>query len=141
MSRHNAAAKQYNHMDLQSRTDKANPHQLVQMMIDGAIVRVRAAIGHMERNETAQKAELISKAIGIIDGLRGSLDMEKGGNISQNLDELYLYMNNLLLKANLDNKTQGLVEVCDLLEDIKSAWQAIKSTPEAQSESTQVQPA
>ena len=63
MSRHNAAAQQYSNMDLQSRTEKANPHQLIQMLIDGAIVRTRAAIGHMQRNETTQKAELIGKTI------------------------------------------------------------------------------
>lgn len=131
MSRHNTAAKQYSHMDLQSRTDNASPHQLVQLMIDGALVRARAAIGHIERNEISQKAELISKTIAIIDGLRGSLDMEKGGQISSNLDELYLYMNKKLLQANIDNNPQHLLEVCALLEDIKSAWDSIQNTPEA----------
>lgn len=136
MSRHNAAAQQYSNMDLQSRTEKANPHQLIQMLIDGAIVRTRAAIGHMQRNETAQKAELIGKTISIIDGLRGSLDMDKGGDISVNLDELYIYMNKKLLQANAENQPEHLQEVCSLLEDIKGAWTSIRNTPEAQNVSS-----
>jgi len=130
MSRHNLAAQQYGAMDLQSRTEKASPHQLIQMLIDGAIVRTRAAIGHIERNETTKKAELIGKAISIVDGLRGSLDMEKGGQLSTNLDELYFYITRKLLEANAENKTQNLIEVCSILEEIKSAWDSIKETPE-----------
>lgn len=131
MSRHHAAAQQYSNMDLQSRTEKASPHQLVQMLVDGALVRTRAAIGHMERNETEQKAELIGKTINILDGLRGSLDMDKGGEISANLDDLYVYMSKQLLQANIDNQPEHLYEVCSLLEDIQAAWNSIKSTPEA----------
>ncbi len=130
MSRHHAAAQKYGHMDLQSRTDNASPHQLVQMLIDGALVRTRAAIGHMERGETLQKAELISKAIAIVDGLRGSLDMEKGGEVSSHLDELYVYMNRRLLEANLEDKPENLREVCSLMEQIKSAWDSIGNRPE-----------
>jgi len=126
MSRHNLAAQQYGAMDLQSRTEKASPHQLIQMLIDGAIVRIRASIGHIERGETVKKAELIGKAINIIDGLRGSLDMEKGGQLSTNLDELYFYITRKLLEANAENNTQ----VCSILEEIKSAWDSIKETPE-----------
>lgn len=133
MSRHNTAVQQYGNMDLQSKTESASPHQLIQMLVDGAIIRTRAAIGHMQRNETSQKAELISKSITIIDGLRGSLDMEKGGEISQNLDDLYVYMSKRLLQANVENNPQHLTEVCALLEDIKGAWSSIKDTPEAQS--------
>lgn len=141
MSRNNLAAQKYGSMDLQSKTDHASPHQLIQMLIDGAIVRSRAAIGHMQRNETAQKAELIGKAISIIDGLRGSLDMSKGGDISSNLDDLYIYMNKRLMEANASNKTEPLVEVCAILEDIRSAWGSIKDTPAAQASSVVKTPA
>ena len=114
-------------MDLQSRTEKASPHQLIQMLIDGAIVRIKAAAGHMERQETTKKAELIGKAIAIIDGLRSSLDMKKGGNIAANLDDLYVYMNRRLLEANIENNAQYLTEVCSLLEEIKGAWDSIET--------------
>ena len=127
MTRNNLAAQKYGTMDLQSRTEKASPHQLIQMLIDGAIVRIKAATGHMERKETTKKAELIGKAIAIIDGLRSSLDMEKGGNLSTNLDDLYVYMNRRLLQANIEDNAGYLAEVCSLLEEIKSAWDSIEA--------------
>lgn len=127
MTRNNLAAQKYGTMDLQSRTENASPHQLIQMLIDGAIVRIKAAAGHMQRQEVTKKAELIGKAIAIIDGLRTSLDMKKGGNIAANLDDLYVYMNRRLLEANIEDNTQYLTEVCSLLEEIKSAWDTIEN--------------
>lgn len=125
---HSHATRQYNNLDLQTRTENASPHQLVQMLFGGALVRIKAAMGHMERKEIAQKAELIGKAIAIIDGLRGSLNMEQGGPVASNLDDLYLYINKQLLLANLQNDEAKLHEVCQLLEDIKSAWDALNPT-------------
>jgi len=132
MNNYSSAAKQYGSIDLQSKTEAANPHQLIQMLIDGAINRIKTAIVHMERNDIAKKGEMIGKAIAIIDGLRSSLDMDKGKEISGNLDELYFYMGKRLLEANAQNNPEYLKEVCSLLEEIKSAWDSIADKPEAQ---------
>ena len=130
MNNYSSAAQQYGSLDLQSKTENASPHQLVKMLIDGALVRIKAATGHMERNETVEKATLIGKAIAIIDGLRGSLDMEKGGDLSTNLDDLYIYMSKQLLLANAENKVEYLNEVYSLLGEIKSSWDSIADKPE-----------
>jgi len=124
MNRNALATQQYGKLDLQSKTETASPHQLIKMLIDGALVRVKAAAGHMERNETVEKATLIGKSIAIIDGLRSSLNMEKGGDISQNLDDLYIYMSKQLLLANAENKIEYLNEV------IKNSWDSIADKPE-----------
>jgi len=79
----------------------------------------------MEKNEPAKKGENISVAISILDGLRISLDKSAGGEIAQNLDDLYDYMGRVLLKANLKNDPSLLDEVAGLLNEIKSAWDAI----------------
>lgn len=119
------ATQQYKNLDLQAKTESASPHELIQMLLGAAIVRIKSAVTHMERNEIASKAELISKAIAIVDGLRTSLDMEKGGNIAANLDDLYFYITRQLTLANAENKPEKLNEACALLEKIISAWQAI----------------
>ena len=61
----------------------------------------------------------------IIDGLKVSLDMEKGGEIATNLESLYDYMQRQLLMANLENKTQNLDEVLSLLNEIRTGWAQI----------------
>ena len=57
----------------------------------------------MNNKKIAEKGQHISWAISIIGGLRDSLDMEKGGEISINLDSLYEYCCATLLEANLKN--------------------------------------
>jgi len=91
--------------------------------MQGALDRIATARGHILRGETAGKGEQIGSAIGLIDGLRTCLDMERGQDIAVNLDGLYGYMLNRLMDANLKNDDAALTEVADLLSEIKSAWE------------------
>jgi flagellar protein FliS len=48
--------------------------------------------------------------------------MEKGGKISENLHNLYLYMLGRLTTANVENNAQIVVEVSNLVRTIKVGW-------------------
>lgn len=116
---------QYKRNGVQGAIESATPHRLIQMLMEGALAKITAAKGFMERGNVAKKGEHISWAISIIDGLRLSLDKSVGGDIAQNLDDLYDYMNRRLVEANLQNKAAYLDEVIGLLTDIKTGWDAI----------------
>lgn len=109
----------------------ASPHQLVKMLIDGAVERVIQARGAMERGMTARKGERIGKAISIVDSLRASLDMDRGGDIAGNLASLYDYIGRRLLHANLKNDADALEEVLRLLREIQSGWDGIAEGADA----------
>jgi len=109
----------------------SDPHRLIVMLMDGALERIATARGCMQRNEKAEKARLINRAVSIVGELRNSLDLRNGGQIAANLAELYEYMCRRLLQATADNKIELLDEVSTLLHDIRSAWLAI--APEARS--------
>jgi len=116
---------QYKQVGAQSGVASASPHRLIQMLMEGALEKINLAKGYMQRGETALKGSHISWAISIIDGLRMSLDKEAGGEIAQNLDDLYDYMGRRLAEANLDNNEAMLNEVAGLIMEIKSAWDAV----------------
>ena len=124
---------QYKQVGTQSGVASASPHRLIQMLMEGALEKINLAKGYMQRGEIALKGSHISWAISIIDGLRMSLDIEAGGEIAQNLDDLYDYMGRRLVEANLDNDEAMLDEVAGLLLEIKSAWdtvpELVQSTP------------
>ncbi len=63
--------------------------------------------------------------IGLIGELQNSLDMEKGGELSANLYDLYGYMIRQVNQANLKNTTDPLTEVTMLIAEIKSGWDGI----------------
>lgn len=119
------ALKQYRQLGIESEVNNASPHRLIQLLFDGALARLAAALGAIERGEIASKGELLGKAISIVGGLRDSLDMEVGGDIAENLDKLYEYMNLRLLDASATNQAEKVIEVIQLLKTLKSAWDEI----------------
>jgi flagellar protein FliS len=118
-------AQQYGKVAVGSEVAFASPHRLVQMLMEGALEKVATAKGHMSRKEYEAKGAHINWAISIIDGLRGSLNMQEGGEMANNLDSLYAYMVRRLAEANVNNEIAILDEVSSLLLEIKSAWDAI----------------
>lgn len=119
------AMRQYQSVNTQARAIEADPHRLIQMLIEGGLTRLAQARGAMERGQTALKGELIGKAIGIVGGLRQGLDIEKGGELAANLDSLYEYMTTRLMEANLKNDVAIIEEMAQLLREVKSGWDAI----------------
>ncbi|KAB7627392.1 flagellar export chaperone FliS [Alkalilimnicola sp. S0819] len=103
----------------------ADPHQLVQMLFEGALSRVAQAKGFIAHNDVEQRFTAIDKAYRIIDGLRLGLDKQSGGELAGNLDDLYEYIQDRLSEANARNAAQPLDEVISLLREIKSGWDEI----------------
>ena len=122
---HKSGLNQYQKVGNQSTAAFANPHRLIQMLMDGALEKISRAKGFMEQNNIPKKGEYIGWAISIIEGLRVSLDFEKGGEISENLNALYDYMERRLGTANLENSMEMLDEVTSLLSEIKEGWDSI----------------
>lgn len=123
-------ASAYANVGIETGVIAASPHKLIVMLFEGAITAISNALQFMESNKVAAKGQSISKAIAIIDnGLRASLDKKVGGEIALSLDALYEYMSNQLLLANLNNDKLKLVEIRDLLRDLKVTWDAIAPIP------------
>ncbi|QEY14963.1 flagella export chaperone FliS [Cellvibrio sp. KY-GH-1] len=118
------ALKQYRQLGIESEVSNASPHRLIQLLFEGALSRLAAAQGAIERNDLAVKGELIGKAISIVGGLRASLDMN-AGEISERLDQLYEYINFKLLEASAQNDVEKVNEVIQLLKTVKSGWDEI----------------
>jgi len=119
------ALDQYKAVGVQSGMTDATPHQMITMLLDGALDRIASAKGAIARNEVARKGELLGSAIAIIDGMRASLDYNGGGEIAANLGSLYDYIERRLLEANTSADVTILDEVGGLLKEIKSGWNSI----------------
>jgi flagellar protein FliS len=120
-----AAMQQYRQNYIHGGAESASPHRLVQMLMEGALEKIRDSKGYMANNQVAKKGETISWAISIIDGLRSCLNIEAGGDFARNLSALYDYMEKRLLEANVKNDMAMLDEVAQLMIQVKSGWDAI----------------
>jgi flagellar secretion chaperone FliS len=131
------AANAYANVGLETGVVAASPHQLIVMLYEGAELAVRMAIKHMNEGDIAKKSAAISKASNIIvEGLQAALDLQQGGEIAQQLDALYVYMNQRLMLAHINNQTAPLEEVLGLLRELHGAWQQIAPPRRAPSPAT-----
>lgn len=126
-----AAVKAYSNVAIESKAHSSDPHKLILMLYQGALLSIASAKNQMLRKEIAAKGKSISQAISIInDGLKAGLDLKAGGPLAQNLSDLYDYMNQRLLLANMKNDPAILDEVSTLLLDLRGAWESIRPAPE-----------
>ncbi|NMG48365.1 flagellar export chaperone FliS [Azoarcus communis] len=125
-------AAAYAKVGVETGVSTASPHQLIVMLFDGALMSLATASAAIDKNDIPGKGNAISKAIEIIlNGLKASLDMDAGGELSERLSALYEYMAERLLYANLHNNKAALNEVMALLGNLREAWIAINPDQQA----------
>ena len=116
-------ADSYAKVGVEVAVETADPHQLILILFDGAMAAIALARIQMENGQIPEKGASISKAINLItNGLKASLNMESGGELSARLAVLYDYMAQRLIAANLKNSVAALDEVRDLLQGLREAW-------------------
>jgi flagellar protein FliS len=102
-----------------------NRGRLIVMLYDGAIKFLRQAIQDIRQGDLAAKGTHLARAQDIIFELNTVLDMEKGGQIAQNLRSLYTFMQRHLSQANIRKDTAMIQEVIGMLEELNQSWRAI----------------
>jgi len=124
------SAKEYSRVGLQTEVMEADPHKLIQLLLEGALTRLALAKNFIEKNDFEAKNEKIGQVVEILCSLQESLDHERGGDISVNLERLYDYMTRRLFDANRLNDADIVTEVMGLLLEIKAGWEGIRESYE-----------
>lgn len=127
------AAKQ-----MQKMGEDLSSHEVISLLMDGALERIHQAKLSVQKGNSHEQEILINKLVGIIDGLRGLLNLEEGGELAGNLDILYGYMierisprNALNMTPENSDKKAALIEVQKLIKELKSGWDEMCTLPEA----------
>ena len=114
----NYGANQYK----QTSVKTANRGQILIMLYEAAIKHVKKASECIDRKDISGKGQSIIKVHDIINELNNTLDFEVGGQIAKDLERLYMFMTDQLVKANLENKKEPLQQVQNLLETLLEGW-------------------
>jgi len=128
MGMYTKSAKEYSRVGLQTEVMEADPHKLIQLLLEGALTRLAMAKNFIDKNDFEAKNEKIGQVVEILCSLQESLDHERGGDISVNLERLYDYMTRRLFDANRLNDTDIVNEVMGLLLEIKAGWEGIRES-------------
>lgn len=106
---------------IQEHTEEISSHQIISLLMDGALERIGQALQAHRQNHQADLQVLTNKLVAIINGLRNSLNMG-AGEIAENLDALYEYMADKITRASYGELASVLVEVRGLIGEIKTGW-------------------
>ena len=121
------AANAYQRINVETSMHTMDPHQLVNLLLQGVIRAIATARGALARDDVLLKCNSVTKAIRILDeGLSTALDREEGGELAANLAELYAYCVRRLTLANARNDDAMLLEVRRLIEPIAQGWSEIR---------------
>jgi len=117
----------YRQTQVQSRT----PLELVVMLYDGALVSLSSARAAIERRDIASRRDSIGRALAIISELQSTLNLEQGGEVAAQLDDLYEFASRRLLDATIKNEVTPVDEVTRVFTTLRDAWQTIAAAPVA----------
>ena len=114
----------------QTKVKTASQGRIIVMLYDEALRQIDAAVGHLKTGtkQLDQINNSVVKAQDVVTELMVSLDMERGGEIAQNLFRLYMYFNDRLMEGNIKKETSPLVEVRGLMATLRDAWKQIENT-------------
>ncbi|MGS2716849.1 flagellar export chaperone FliS [Eionea flava] len=108
--------------------ENVTPYQVITLLLDGALERIDQAINRISDGDIDEAAIMVQKAIGIVGGLRDSLNLDEGGDIAGNLDALYEYIVNRLESIDNTSPLKTLEEVKNLLQEIYTGWDGIATS-------------
>jgi len=98
---------------------------LILMLYDGAIRFLKVALTKIDEEDIEGAHQQLVKAKNIVGELLSSLKTEQGGDVGTGLQSLYTYIYNRLIDANIQKEKEPIIEVIDLLDEIREGWREI----------------
>lgn len=115
-----SASKSRSDAYLEQKIMNARPEELTMMLFDGLVKFITQVIMFNEQNSVEKSHNANLRAQAILQELRSTLNMEI--EISQTLEQLYLYMIERLIDGNLNKRENKMEEVLELATDLRDTW-------------------
>ena len=106
----------------QTSVESASREKLLLMLYEGAIKFIKRAIIASENNDIPARCENIGKAYDIVMELMNTLDFKVGGEVAENLEQLYMFITDELTRANITGKADHLNNVLKILITLHDGW-------------------
>ena len=121
----NKAAATYKNIGVESIVSAANSHELISLLFKDISLNLTMWEYHFNNNNISAKAECVNKAIKVLTGLKACLDFKSGGELANNLDELYGYCIKIIFRGNATQDSTLIKEAGDVVQGLQEAWDGI----------------
>ena len=125
------AIKAYQTAEQDFLVEGADPHNLVQILYTELLATLELSRAALERKDLAAKSEHLTKALTIVHVLTTSLDFERGGEVAQSLEHLYVWARRKLIEASFKNNIAAIDAVHSSISEIAAAWDSISGAKAA----------
>jgi flagellar protein FliS len=112
-----------------TQAQTSSPLELVVLLYDGALRFLADAERALAAQDVPARATAISKALAIVNELQNTLDLAKGGSVAEELDRLYDFVQDRLLRVTRDQDPAALAEAQRVLSSLADAWRTVAATP------------
>ncbi|MFN7905671.1 MAG: flagellar export chaperone FliS [Pseudobdellovibrionaceae bacterium] len=106
----------------QTSVQSASKEKILLMLYEGAIRFTKQAIKAAEEKKIADRGMMIGRVYDIIMELNNTLDHKVGGEISKNLEQLYLFIMEKLTRANITGDPEHLRVSLKIIENLHEGW-------------------
>lgn len=117
----------YQQTSTEAQAATADPHKLIVMLIDGFLDEIDRVVGHINGARYQHKGKSVAKCLDILAGLDSALDLQQGGQVAENLHDLYDYCAQTLFQASLNNDINKLTSITEVMSNLREGWQLIGS--------------
>jgi flagellar protein FliS len=114
-----------------TQVQSASPLELVVMLYDGALASMHVARAAIERRDIPARRDALAKVLAIVNELQSTLNLEQGGAVAAELDDLYAFVNARLLLAASQNAVAPLDDAIRVFAPLRDAWATVASQPAA----------
>jgi flagellar secretion chaperone FliS len=108
-----------------TQVQTASTGEIVVLLYDGAVRFLNRGLLALDegRSDTAH-ADIIRGQEIVLELMTG-LDLDRGGDLASNLRDLYIYMYQTLVQANIRKDRELVVTVIRLLDELRAAWRTV----------------
>ncbi|QDK44137.1 flagellar export chaperone FliS [Bdellovibrio sp. HCB185ZH] len=106
----------------QTSVQSASKEKILLMLYEGAIKFTKLAVKAIEEKKIADRGQNIGRAFDIIMELNNTLDHKVGGDVANQLEQLYMFMMEQYTKANISGDAAPLHANLKLLNTLYDGW-------------------
>lgn len=105
-----------------TQVSTSSPEKILLMLYDSAINFSKIALEKVAKGDKGGKGVYISKAQAIVAELMNTLNHEVGGDIAKRLEQLYIYLIDEYIEANVNNSQKSLQNTVHILSMLRDTW-------------------
>lgn len=105
---------------------QASPKRLIELLLEGCIKNLKLAIIAIDKEDVNLAHNKLVRAQDIISELRYSINEEVGGEVAQQFIQLYEYINNQLVLANLKKDKAVVEKIEGMVEELLATWKQLE---------------